>query len=162
MCEGESMRSMFTEVKTKQDATGTRDPKSAKRYGVARELKMGDSWANGLPKIQRTWRKSGRVKSVDVNVNPTRNSICISAEDTVGLNRMGSFSVEAYNNPLVQWVKLRGAFYIYVHHAEVLKVALICLLFSVYAIVYVRGYKRLKHKRTPRCAIAAYYNRLQG
>lgn len=38
---------------------------------------MGDSWANGLPKIQRTWRKSGRVKSVDVNVNPTRNSICI-------------------------------------------------------------------------------------
>lgn len=28
-------------------------------------------------KIQRTWRKSGRVKSVDVNVNPTRNSICI-------------------------------------------------------------------------------------
>jgi len=23
---------------------------------------------------------------------------------------MGSFSVEAYNNPLVQWVELRGAF----------------------------------------------------
>lgn len=34
-------------------------------------------WANGLPEIQRSWRKSGRVKSVDVNVNPTRNSICI-------------------------------------------------------------------------------------
>ncbi|KYM97439.1 hypothetical protein ALC62_11731 [Cyphomyrmex costatus] len=75
---------MHSEVKTKRDATGARDPKSAKRHGVARELKMGDSWANGLPKIQRTWRKSGRVKSVDVNVNPTRNSICISAEDTVG------------------------------------------------------------------------------
>ncbi|EGI66152.1 hypothetical protein G5I_05270 [Acromyrmex echinatior] len=101
---------MYTEVKTKRDATGARDPKSAKRHGVARELKMGDSWANGLPKIQRTWRKSGRVKSVDVNVNPTRNSICISAEDTVGLNRMGSFSVEAYNNPLVQWVELKGTF----------------------------------------------------
>ncbi|KYN28078.1 hypothetical protein ALC57_02514 [Trachymyrmex cornetzi] len=139
MCEGESTRSTHTEVKTKRDATGARDPKSAKRHGVAREL----NWANGLPKIQRTWRKSGRVKSVDVNVNPTRNSICISAEDTVGLNRMGSFSVEAYNNPLVQWVKLRGAFgprcnldclghqrQQYVHHAEVLKVALICLLCS--------------------------------
>ncbi|KYQ49351.1 hypothetical protein ALC60_11456 [Trachymyrmex zeteki] len=107
------MRSTHTEVKTKRDATGARDPKSAKRHGVARELKMGDSWANGLPKIQRTWRKSGRVKSVDVNVNPTRNSICIPAEDTVGLNRMGSFSVEAYNNPLVRWVKLRGAFGMY-------------------------------------------------
>jgi len=37
--ERESTRSMRTEVKTKRDATGARDPKSAKRHGVARELK---------------------------------------------------------------------------------------------------------------------------
>ncbi|TGZ36157.1 Uncharacterized protein DBV15_07259 [Temnothorax longispinosus] len=69
---------------------------------------MGDSWANGLPlKYSVPGAKAAALGCVIAAVLAT----------SFDAKRVGSLA-EAYNNPLVRWTKLRGAFGVYIREGR--------------------------------------------